>query len=137
MSTPSADHTAVAPRRPLRAAASLLLLLEALLLVGTGAFVAFSAPLRTGGMPGVAAGLGLMLTIFAALLVAAAISVHRYGRFGVSYGITWQLFQALISGAMFKSAMVLPGVIALGLAVTLFVILMHKDVRPTVQRYEG
>lgn len=137
MTIPPADQAAPASRRPLRTIASLLLLLEALLLLGAGAFVALSAPLREGGMPGVAAGLGLMLTIFAALLVAAAISVHRRGRFGVSYGVTWQLFQALISGAMFNTAMILPGVIALGLALALFVILLHKDVRPTVQRYEG
>ncbi|GAA4521702.1 hypothetical protein GCM10023160_09040 [Brachybacterium paraconglomeratum] len=116
----SADGPDPSPRsRPIVA---LLLGIEALLLAAaaTYCFVAVSGGdlhARLG------IGLGVFLLLFALLLGLAARSILQRGRFGLGWGITWQLFQALVGGSMLNASMYWQGTLALILAITLFVLL--------------
>lgn len=68
-------------------------------------------------------GLGVFLLVFALALGLAARSVLARGRFGLGWGITWQLFQALVGVSMLRASLYWQGLLALLLAVTLFVLL--------------
>lgn len=65
-------------------------------------------------------GLGVFVFLFALLLVLAARSLVRRTRFGVGWGVTWQLFQALLGASMLRSGLIVPGVICLVLAIGAF-----------------
>lgn len=71
-----------------------------------------------------ALGLALFLGIFAAAILLAAWSLLRRGRFGVGYGITWQLFQALIGASILSAGFLVIGVVVLGTAIAAFVLLL-------------
>lgn len=119
-STRPADAEDPGPRTRPRAA--LLLGVETLVLaaVATFCFVAASG----GGMTArLGVGLGIFLLLFAAGTALAARSVLAKGRFGIGFGITWQMFQALVGASMISSGMVWQGVIALVLAIATFVVL--------------
>ncbi|CAM3964235.1 hypothetical protein [Helcobacillus massiliensis] len=121
----------------LRVVGASLLVLEAVLLLGTAVFAVLNLRTEADGIPTVAFGLAVVLTVFAALLVLAAVSLLRRGRYGVSYGITWQLFQALIGASMFKAAMLAPAVVVTVLAVAVFIILLKPQCRPDRQGLDG
>lgn len=114
-------------RRPARTrgSAAILLALEALGLLVLASVVA----LQTGRDAQVGSsftlGLALFLVVFAIGVGAAAVSVHRRGRFGVGFGITWQLFQALVSASLLRGALYLPGGLGLVSAVAAFVLLLN------------
>ena len=67
--------------------------------------------------------LAAFLLLFAVLVGVAAVSLVRHGRFGVGYGITWQMFQALVAATMLRASMYLVGAAALVLAIAAFVLL--------------
>lgn len=69
------------------------------------------------------AGLGVFLLLFALAVGLAARSVLSRGRFGLGFGITWQLFQALVGATMLRSGLVWQGAVALALAIAAFVLL--------------
>lgn len=69
------------------------------------------------------AGLGAFLLLFALAVGLAARSILSRGRFGLGFGITWQLFQALVGATMLSSALIWQGVVALALAIVTFVLL--------------
>lgn len=123
------------PGPRIRPAAAILLGLEALLLMGvaTYSFVMVAA----GVLPGrLGVGLGVFLLVFAAGAGLAARSVLAKGRFGQGYGLTWQLFQALVGASLLRVGMSWPGGIALVLAVVVFVLLMRL-VRSTPLPHRG
>lgn len=107
--------------RPIAAA---ILGLEAVVMLAMASVVLVDA----GGHPELPRRLTLGLTAFIGVLAvavgAAAVSVLRGGRFGVGFGITWQLFQALVSASMLRAALYLPGAFGLISAVAAFVLLM-------------
>ena len=118
---PRADDAAdPGPRsRPLVAA---LLGLEALLLAAAATFSFFGV---SAGILDARFGVGLavFLLLFALALAMAARSILARGRFGLGFGITWQLFQALIGASLLRGALYWQGALALLLAVVLFVLL--------------
>ena len=63
--------------------------------------------------------------LFAVLVGLAAASVLRGGRFGVGFGITWQLFQALTAASMLRGGLLTAGGIGLVLAIIAIVLLMR------------
>lgn len=71
-----------------------------------------------------AVGLALFLALFAVALGLAVLSLLRGGRFGVGYGITWQLFQALVGARLLVGGMYLIGAAALLCAIAVFVLLL-------------
>lgn len=73
--------------------------------------------------PQLSLALGIFLLIFAAALIAAVRSLVMRTRFGVGYGITWQLFQALVGASMLNAALIALGVMSIGLALMAFVAL--------------
>jgi hypothetical protein len=121
--------TAARPSRPVdaedpsprsRPVAAVLLGLEALLLVVTASYFLLAA--AGGGVTGrLGIGLGLFLLLFAVGVALAARSVLVKGRFGTGFGITWQLFQALVGASMLSSGMVWQGALAIVLAIAVFV----------------
>lgn len=104
---------------------AVLLGIEALALLAAASFALWSLPGRPGVPANYGAGMALFLAIFAVLLGAAALSVARGTRFGVGYGITWQLFQALVGATMLRSGLVLVGIAAILAALAAFVVLMN------------
>ena len=68
-------------------------------------------------------GLGAFLLLFAVALAVAARSILVKGRFGLGWGITWQLFQALVGASMLNAAMYWQGALGLILSIVLFVML--------------
>ena len=117
---PSRPADAEDPSPRARPVTALLLGLEALLLLLTASYFLLAAV--GGGMTGrLGIGLGLFLLLFAVALAVAARSVLVKGRFGTGFGITWQLFQALVGASMLSSGMVWQGALALVLAIVLFV----------------
>lgn len=105
--------------RPLAAA---LLALEALLLAATATYCFLGA--SSGALDArFGVGLGLFLLLFALALALAARSLLARGRFGLGFGITWQLFQALTGASLLNASLYWQGVLGLALAVTLFVLL--------------
>ncbi|ASK64902.1 hypothetical protein CFK39_02595 [Brachybacterium avium] len=105
--------------RPVVAA---LLAAEALLLAATATYCFVGV---SGGFLNARFGLGLgaFLLLFALGLGVAARSILAKGRFGLGFGITWQLFQALIGASLLRGALYWQGALALLLAVALFVLL--------------
>ena len=112
------------PRPPLRPAAAVLLALEALLLaaVATYSFLGVASGVLSAR---IGTGLGMFLLLFAVAVGLAARSVLTRGRFGLGFGITWQLFQALVGGSLLRGALYFQGGLALLLAVITFVLLIH------------
>lgn len=110
-----------APRR--RRVAAVLMALEGLVLLGAASIAVLDA-----GQPGVprgfALGLALFLGIFAVAILLAAVSLIRRRRFGVGYGITWQLFQALVAASLLSSGFLLIGVAFLAVAIAAFLLLL-------------
>ena len=60
----------------------------------------------------------------------AARSLMKRGRYGVSFGVTWQLFQALVGGSLIRGGLLWAGFGALALAAALFVLLLRPENRP-------
>lgn len=118
--TPASSAPPAMPRT--RRAAAALLGVEGLALLALATF-AFAVIARTpqGGRFGT--GLGLFLVLFALALAAAARSVLLRTRFGVGYGITWQLFQALVGGSLLTAGLLVEGFAAIGAAIAAFVLL--------------
>lgn len=117
-----ADGEDPSPR--IRPTAAVLLGVEALMLAAaaTYCFVMVSAGdlhARLG------TGLGIFLVVFAIAAAVAARSILAKGRFGLGYGITWQMFQALVGTSMLRGALYWQGALALGLAIILFVLLLR------------
>ncbi|WP_347042156.1 hypothetical protein [Brachybacterium nesterenkovii] len=109
---------------PSRTPATLVLALEALGLLALASIVAL------GGTDSDASrtfllGLAGFLVLFAVLVGLAATSVLRGGRFGVGFGITWQLFQALTAASMLRGGLLTAGGIGLVLAIIAIVLLMR------------
>ncbi|MFC0674504.1 hypothetical protein [Brachybacterium hainanense] len=130
---PSRAEPPALPR--LRRPAAVLLGLEGLALLGLATFAfAVIAQVEGGGRFGT--GLGVFLVVFALALLAAARSVLQRGRFGVGYGITWQLFQALVGGSLITAGMLLEGAVAILAAIAAFV-LLTQIVRATPLPGEG
>ena len=99
-----------------------LLGVEALLLVITATYCFIGV---SGGLLDARFGVGLavFLLLFALALGVAARSILARGRFGLGFGITWQLFQALIGASLLRGALYWQGGLALLLAVAAFVLL--------------
>ena len=114
-----------APERDprIRPAAAVGLVLEAVLLVGvaTFSFVGVSSGQLD---PRFGTGLGVFMLLFAVAAGLAARSVLVRGRFGLGYGITWQLFQALVGASMLRGGLIWQGALALVLAVGVFLLLL-------------
>ncbi|MGY5765965.1 hypothetical protein ACXET9_12275 [Brachybacterium sp. DNPG3] len=110
------------PDPRIRPTAAVLLGVEAL---GMLAIATYCLVMVGGGSlyPRIGIGLALFLLLFAVGAVAAARSVLARGRFGLGYGITWQLFQALVGASMLRGALYWQGGLALGLAIALFALL--------------
>lgn len=112
------------PQGRTRGIAAALMGLEVLGLLGVA-----SALLLRLGVPGAPSslitGLAVFLAIFAVLLALAALSLLRGGRFGIGWGITWQLFQALVAANLLRSAFYLVGGLGLVLAVAVFVLCLR------------
>lgn len=109
---------------PSRTPAAFVLALEALGLLALASIVAL------GGTDSDASrtfllGLAGFLVLFAVLVGLAAASVLRGGRFGVGFGITWQLFQALTAASMLRGGLLTAGGIGLVLAIIAIVLLMR------------
>ncbi|ATG54443.1 hypothetical protein CFK41_06420 [Brachybacterium ginsengisoli] len=119
-SAPATDAEVADPRR--RPVVAALLGLEALLLAATATYCFIGV---SGGMLDTrfGTGLGIFLLLFALALAVAARSILVKGRFGLGFGITWQLFQALIGASLLRGALYWQGALALILAVVLFVLL--------------
>lgn len=101
---------------------ALLLGIEALLLASAATYC-FVAVASGGLHARLGTGLGVFLLLFALLLALAARSILLRGRFGLGWGITWQLFQALVGASMLNASMYWQGALALILAIALFVML--------------
>src|SRR5699024_12639056 len=99
-----------------------LLGVEALLLVITATYCFIGV---SGGILDARFGVGLavFLLLFALALGVAARSILVKGRFGLGFGITWQLFQALIGASLLRGALYWQGGLALLLAVAAIVLL--------------
>ena len=99
-----------------------LLAVEALLLAATATycFVGVSAGILDAQF---GVGLGAFLLLFALALALAARSILAKGRFGLGFGITWQLFQALTGASLLRGGLYWQGALALLLAIVLFVLL--------------
>ncbi len=68
--------------------------------------------------------LAVLMGIFVAALLLAARSLVAGGRFGVGYGITWQLFQCLIAVNLMMAHLYWQGAVALLLAIAVLVALV-------------
>lgn len=117
-----ADADDPSPRtRPTVAA---LLGVEALMLAAAATYCFVIVP--AGEIPTkLLTGLGIFLLVFALGAALAARSILVKGRFGLGYGITWQLFQALVGVNMLRGTLYWQGALALGLAVVLFLLLLR------------
>lgn len=118
-STP-AEQSVIDSRR--RALPALLLLAEALLLVAVGVYSAVLAS-RELVSTGFGYGIAGFVLLLALALIFAANSLRAGGRFGIGFGLTWQMFQALVAASLLRAAMYWQGVLALVLAIVLFVML--------------
>lgn len=115
------------PARPAsrtRPIAAAILGLEAVVMLAMASVVLVDAGSHPELPRRLTLGLAAFIGVFAVAVGAAAVSVLRRGRFGVGFGITWQLFQALVSASMLRAALYLPGAFGLISAVAAFVLLM-------------
>src|SRR5690625_2790541 len=69
--------------------------------------------------------LGAFLLLFALAVGLAARSVLTRGRFGLGFGVTWQLFQTLVGVSLLRGALYWQGGLALLLAIITFVLLIQ------------
>src|SRR5699024_11909848 len=69
--------------------------------------------------------LGAFLLLFALAVGLAARSVLTRGRFGLGFGVTWQLFQTLVGASLLRGALYWQGGLALLLAIITFVLLIQ------------
>ena len=100
----------------------MLLALEALLLAAVATYSLLGV--ASGVLSArIGTGLGMFLLLFAVAVGLAARSVLTRGRFGLGFGITWQLFQALVGVSLLRGALYFQGGLALLLAVITFVLL--------------
>ncbi|MGP9538979.1 hypothetical protein ACT3SP_13280 [Brachybacterium sp. AOP43-C2-M15] len=121
-SSPTREADAEDPGPRTRPTAAVLLGIEALMLAAaaTYCFVAVSG----GGLDvRLGTGLGIFLVLFALALALASRSILARGRFGLGFGITWQMFQALVGASLLRGALYWQGGLALLLAIALFVLL--------------
>lgn len=114
---------------------AIVLAIEALLIVSAALYTFMMV---TGGRFDTTFGIGLgfFLLVFAAGIAVAARSVLRKGRFGLGYGLTWQLFQALVGASLLRSGLYVPGALALILAIAAF-LLLTRIVRSTPLPHRG
>lgn len=117
-------------RHRLRLVTCVLLLVEALALAAAAVYAMTSLADTAPSVQGLGLGIGAFLAIFALALVLAARSLWGFGRFGVSFGITWQLFQALVGASLLRGGLLPAGFFALGMAIALFVLLLRPENRP-------
>lgn len=115
-------------RTRIRTISVALLALEALSLAALAGYSLLTLP--GGRADSLAVPLALFFAIFALALIWAARSLHHRGRFGVSFGITWQLFQALVGASLLRGGLLPAGFFALILAIALFVLLLRRDNKP-------
>ena len=108
--------------RGTRIAAAVILAVEALCLAGVATLLLVRAT-GASDLPQAAVSLGVFVLIFAAAAAFAARSVLARTRFGIGYGITWQLFQALVSANMLSSSLMVYGIVGLALAIAAFILL--------------
>ncbi|MBE9402977.1 hypothetical protein M4D54_12875 [Brachybacterium sp. p3-SID1565] len=112
------------PRPQIRPAAALVLALEALM-IAAAATAFFWLSGTAGARPGLMIALGVFLLVFTLGAAIAARSVLLRGRFGLGYGITWQLFQALVGASLLRGGLYWQGALALVLAVAGFLLLLQ------------
>ena len=118
------------PTHPLRRVSAALLVVEALLLLAAALYALVTLPAQSPKLSTLAVGLTACLGIFALMVALAARSLMKRGRYGVSFGVTWQLFQALVGGSLIRGGLLWAGFTALSLAIALFVLLMRPENRP-------
>lgn len=120
-----ADESGLPPEPPrLRPLGVILLALEAAALAVLAVLMLSRA--GSGDMgESFAIALGVFIAVFALGVALAARSLARRGRFGTGFGITWQLFQALVSASMLNYGIYVPGAIGLVLAIAAFVVLLQ------------
>lgn len=110
------------PRSGLRPVAAVLLGLEALVLAVPATY-SFLAVLSGTISAQLGMGLGAFMLLFVLALGLAARSILVRGRFGLGFGVTWQLFQALVGVTLLRGALYWQGGLALLLAILTFVLL--------------
>lgn len=108
----------------MRWGAAALLGLEALGLAAVATRVLIGAAAPTG-IPRLAVPLAVFILLFAAAAALAARSVLAGTRFGIGYGITWQLFQALVAANMLSSSLMPFGLVGMALAILTFILLLR------------
>lgn len=119
-----------------RRAAMVLLAVEAAALLAVATLLLVRSFTGTG-LPTLAIALAVFLLVFAAALALAVRSLAGGTRFGIGFGITWQLFQALVGASMLNSGLVLTGFLAILTAVATFVLLTklsHERAREEIER---
>lgn len=122
----NAGGVAHAGDRRRRRTGALLLLAEALLLLTAAGYC-----LKIGSDGIVSArfalGIGGFLLVMAIAVGAAARSLAGGGRYGIGFGITWQMFQALVGASMLSGGLLWQGALALLLAISTFVVLLNQS----------
>lgn len=116
--------TAPPPASRTRPLAVAILGLESVALLAMASLVLVDTAGHPELTPSFGRALSAFIALFAVAVGVAAISLLRGGRFGVGFGITWQLFQTLVSVSLLRGALYLPGVIGLILAIAAFVLLL-------------
>lgn len=94
-------------------------------MIAAAATASFWLSRTAGESAGLMVALGVFLLVFALGAAVAARSLMLRGRFGLGYGITWQLFQALVGASMLRGALYWQGALALVLALVAFVLLLQ------------
>lgn len=107
-----------------RAAAVGLLALEALALLAFASLALLDGARSSGELRTFALGLAAFLALLGILVGAAALSVMRGRRFGIGFGITWQLFQAFVGVTLLRGSLLGAGVFALATAVLTGILLL-------------
>lgn len=123
-SGPTTPETEDDPRPYTRPAAAVVLVLEALM-IAFAATASFWLSRTAGESAGLMVALGVFLLVFALGAALAARSVLQKGRFGLGYGVTWQLFQALVGASLLRGGLYWQGALALVLAIVGFVLLLQ------------
>lgn len=115
-------------RHRLRKATCVLLACESMSLFAVALYSLMT--LSGGEASALAVPLALFFALFGLALVGAARSLWNFGRFGVSFGVTWQLFQALVGASLLRAGLIPAGAFAIIMAVVLFVVLLKPENRP-------
>ncbi|PWH05172.1 hypothetical protein DEO23_13910 [Brachybacterium endophyticum] len=133
---PSApQEPGTADRPATRRLGTVLLAVETLALAALGVFMLSRVGSEDVGAS-LAVGLAVFILLFALAVGIAAYSLFRRGRFGLGFGITWQLFQALVSASMLRANILVAGGVGLLLAIAAFVVLLML-VRATPLPFEN